>query len=146
MKSLIVSAAVIIDRGKILLTQRREDGPYGLLWEFPGGKVNEDEEPREALRRELREELDIEAEVGEMAEVVFYFYPDRPVLLLAYRCRVKTGQPVPLACRDLRWVKLAEMEQLTMLPADGPIRERLISLGRKGEILSPKMKGEEDVE
>ena len=126
MKSLIVSAAVIMDQGKILLTQRREDAPHGLLWEFPGGKVNEDEEPREALRRELREELDIEAEVGEMAEVVFYFYPERPVLLLTYRCRVKAGQPVPLACRDLRWVKLGELERFTMLPADGPIRERLM--------------------
>jgi 8-oxo-dGTP diphosphatase len=143
MKSLIVSAAVIMEQGKILLTQRNEDASHGLLWEFPGGKVNEDEEPREALRRKLREELDIEAKVREMVEAVLYFYPERPVLLLTYRCRVKAGQPVPLACRDLRWARLGELEKFTMLPADGPIRERLISLDHDAP--SPKREGEKDV-
>ena len=127
MKTLIVTAGVIMKRGKILVTQRKEDSPHGLLWEFPGGKVEEGEEPREALRRELKEELDIEAEVGMIFEVVFHLYPEHPILLLAYRCRQEKGVPKPLACQGLRWVSLRELRELVMPPADDPIRKQLFS-------------------
>jgi len=127
MKTVIVSAALIIENGKILVTQRKEDSPHGLLWEFPGGKVQEGEEPREALRRELKEELDIEAEVGEIFDGVFYSYPEYPVLLLVYRCRLKEGILKPIGCHDLRWVNLNELENLAMPPADAPIRKHLCS-------------------
>ncbi len=127
MKTVIVSAALIIENGKILVTQRKEDSPQGLLWEFPGGKVQEGEEPREALRRELKEELDIEAEVGEIFDGVFYSYPEYPVLLLVYRCRLKEGILKPIGCHDLRWVNLKELENLAMPPADAPIRKHLCS-------------------
>jgi len=127
MKTVIVSAALIIENGKILVTQRKEDSPHGLLWEFPGGKVQEGEEPREALRRELKEELDIEAEVEEIFDGVFYSYPEYPVLLLVYRCRLKEGILKPIGCHDLRWVNLRELENLAMPPADAPIRKHLFS-------------------
>jgi 8-oxo-dGTP diphosphatase len=123
----IVAAAFISERGKVLTTQRQEDVHCGLLWEFPGGKVKDAEEPRQALRRELKEELGIEAEVGEIVEVAFHAYPEYPVLLLIYRCRVKEGIPQPLACRDLRWVSFEELEKLPMPPADDPIRRKLCS-------------------
>ncbi len=126
-KTLIVTAGVIIEHGKILVTQRREDSPHGLLWEFPGGKVEEGEEPREALRRELKEELDIETNVGMIFEVVFHFYPQHPILLLAYRCRQEKGVLKPLACQDLQWVSLRELRELVMPLADDPIRKRLYS-------------------
>lgn len=126
MKTLIVTAGMIVEQGKVLVTQRKEDSPHGLLWEFPGGKVKEGEEPREALRRELKEELDIEAEVGMIFEAVFHPYPD-PILLLAYRCRRDKGILKPLGCRDLRWVGLSELKGLVMPPADDPIRKHLCS-------------------
>ena len=126
-KTLIVTAGVIIEHGKILVTQRREDSPHGLLWEFPGGKVEEGEEPREALRRELKEELDIETNVGMIFEVVFHFYPQHPILLLAYRCRQEKGVLKPLACQDLQWVSPRELRELVMPLADDPIRKRLYS-------------------
>ena len=63
-QALIVTAAVIFEKGKVLVTQRREASFHRLLWEFPGGKVRANEEPREALQRELREELGVEARVG----------------------------------------------------------------------------------
>ena len=127
MKTLIVTAGVIFKQGKILVTQRKEDSPHGLLWEFPGGKVEEGEEPREALRRELKEELDIEAEVGMIFEVVFHLYPQHPILLLTYRCRQEKVVPKPLACHGLRWVSLRELRELVMPPADDPIRKHLCS-------------------
>jgi 8-oxo-dGTP diphosphatase len=125
MKTVIVAAGLTIERGKILVTQRKNDSSHGLLWEFPGGKVEEGEDPRGALRRELQEELDVEVNVGELFDAVFYFYPEYPILLLVYRCRVEKGSPKPIGCHDLRWVTLKELETLVMPPADDPIRKHL---------------------
>jgi len=127
MKTVIVTAAVVVEREKVLVTQRKEDSSHGLLWEFPGGKVKDGEEPREALRRELKEELDIEVAVGMIFEVVYHLYPQYPILLLAYRCRIDKGVPTPLGCHDLRWVNLKELKKLAMPPADEPIRQHLCS-------------------
>ncbi|MEW6374290.1 MAG: 8-oxo-dGTP diphosphatase MutT [Thermodesulfobacteriota bacterium] len=127
MKTIIVTAGVIIEQRKVLVTQRKENSSHGLLWEFPGGKVEEGEEPRKALRRELKEELGIEVEVGKIFEAVFYSYPDYPILLLAYHCRVEKGIPKPVGCQDLRWIEFRELERLAMPPADDPIRRHLCS-------------------
>jgi 8-oxo-dGTP diphosphatase len=131
MKTVIVAAGLTIERGKILVTQRKNDSSHGLLWEFPGGKVEEGEDPRGALRRELQEELDVEVNVGELFDAVFYFYPEYPILLLVYRCRVEKGSPKPIGCHDLRWVTLRELETLVMPPADDPIRKHLFYSERK---------------
>jgi 8-oxo-dGTP diphosphatase len=125
MKTVIVTAALIIEQGKILVTQRKKDSSHGLLWEFPGGKVKEGEEPRGALRRELKEELDVEVEVGMIFDAVFYSYPEYPILLLVYRCQIEKGFLKPIGCHDLRWVNLRELEKLAMPPADDPIRKHL---------------------
>jgi 8-oxo-dGTP diphosphatase len=135
MKTVIVAAALVTVQGKILLTQRREGDEQGLLWEFPGGKVEGEEEPRQALRRELREELGVEGEVGPIFDGTYYAYPNYPVLLLVYHCRIREGIPRPLGCHDLRWVTLGEMRDLVMPPADEPIRKRLLSGEGKAVIL-----------
>lgn len=131
MKTVIVTAALTIEQGKLLVTQRKKDSSHGLLWEFPGGKVKEGEDPRGALRRELKEELDVEVEVGRLFDAVFYSYPEYPILLLVYRCRVEKGSLKPIGCHDLQWVTLRELEKLTMPPADDPIRKHLFSSGEK---------------
>jgi len=128
LKTLLVTAGVIIGKKKVLVAQRMEGAPRGLLWEFPGGKVKEGEDPREALRRELKEELDVDVEVGKILEVVFHIYPEYPILLLTYHCRIIKGVPKPIGCHDLRWVSLEELNELAMPPADEPIRKRLASL------------------
>jgi len=128
MKALIVTAGLMVTEGKVLLAQRRENAHQGLLWEFPGGKVKEGEEPRQALRRELKEELAIEVEVGALFDAVYYRYPEFPVLLLVYRCRIQKGVPQPLACRALQWVAPRELEEIPMPPADRRLQKRLRSL------------------
>jgi 8-oxo-dGTP diphosphatase len=125
LNTIVVAAGIIMQQGKVLVTQRKEDSPHELLWEFPGGKLKQGEEPREALQRELKEELDIEAEVGMIFEAIFHPHPEHPILLLAYHCRIEKGTPKRLGCRDLRWVNLEELEKLAMPPADAPIRKRL---------------------
>ena len=127
MKTVIVTAALIIEDGKILVTQRRQGDSHGLLWEFPGGKMREGEEPREALRRELKEELEVEVEPGMIFDAAFYSYPEYPILLLVYHCRIEKGSPKPIECHDLRWVTPQELEKLAMPPADEPLRKHLCS-------------------
>ena len=129
LKTLLVTAGVIIQKKKVLVAQRMKGAPRGLLWEFPGGKVKEGEDPREALRRELKEELDIDVDVGKILEAVFHTYPEYPILLLAYHCRIKKGVPKPIGCHDLQWVSIRELTRLAMPPADEPIRTCLGSSG-----------------
>jgi 8-oxo-dGTP diphosphatase len=131
-QALIVTAAVIFEKGKVLVTQRREASFHGLLWEFPGGKVRANEEPREALQRELREELGVEARVGKLFEVVYHVYPEFPILLLVYECTIERGILNPMECRDLRWVKMQEVLRLSMPAADEPIRRHLVALEGRG--------------
>lgn len=131
MKTIIVAAAVILDQEKVLIAQRKEGDVQGLLWEFPGGKVKEGEDPRQALYRELKEELDIEATVGTIFDTIYYEYPQYPVLLLVYRCNLARGVPRPLGCRDVRWVPVAELKSLAMPPADLPIVGKLVAFQRE---------------
>ncbi len=63
-----------------------------------------------------------------MFDAVFHSYPEYPILLLVYRCRVKKGSPKPIGCHDLGWVTLGELEKLAMPPADDPVRKHLLSL------------------
>ena len=128
MKTVIVVAGLVIEQGKILVTQRKEGSHQGLLWEFPGGKVEEGEEPRRALQREFREELGIEVEVGKIFEAVYHTYPEYPILLLVHHCRIEHGTPKVLGCHDLRWVDPSNIEALAMPPADDVIRKHLASL------------------
>jgi len=127
MKTIIVTAGLIMEERKVLVAQRKEGSSQGLLWEFPGGKVEEGEEPRQALRRELEEELGIEVKVGRMVEALLHFYPEYPVLLLAYHCRIEKGVPKPLGCHECRWVNLEELKGLPMAQADEPVRRHLCS-------------------
>ncbi len=121
MKTVLVAADIVIEGGKVLVTQREEGDAYGLSWEFPGGKVEDGEDPREALKRELREELGIEARVERIWDVLFHVYPEFPVLLLFYLCRIERGAPRPIGCRSLRWVDGRELARIPLLPADAAL-------------------------
>lgn len=87
---LIVTAGVLRSGDSVLIA-RRSSGPLAGLWEFPGGKLEPAESPEACLARELREELGLEVEVGDIFAVVYHPYPGRPVLLLAYSCRLCGG-------------------------------------------------------
>lgn len=125
---LLVTAAVIFDRGKVLITRRPDDKRHPGYWEFPGGKVDPGESPEEALIREIREELGAGIMVDEIFEVVYYCYDWGPVLVLAYRCRLLAEALYNLDVAEHRWVSPKELSHFSILPADQPILHRLNQL------------------
>jgi 8-oxo-dGTP diphosphatase len=127
---LLVTAAVISDGEKILITRRPDDKRHPGLWEFPGGKVDPGESPEEALCREIREELDVEVKVLKIFEVVFHRYEWGPVLILAYSCRLLTSAIRNLGVAEHRWIHPSELPEFSILPADQPIIDRLIDPSR----------------
>ena len=131
---MIVVAAVIENNGQILVCQRKRGARHELKWEFPGGKVEHGEEPRAALARELREELDIEAVVG--AEIVRYehAYPGRgPILLIFFRVTQFTGAPANIVFETIEWASLPALNSYDFLDGDIDFVRRL----SRGEYQKP---------
>ncbi|MBL8742094.1 MAG: (deoxy)nucleoside triphosphate pyrophosphohydrolase [Myxococcales bacterium] len=126
----IVVAAVIIEGGRVLLSQRKTGTHLAGAWEFPGGKVEPGEDPRAALVRELEEELGIHCEVAEPVEVTFHAYPAKSVLLLFFLARRTDGspEPRPLDVADVRWALPTELDPELFPPADVAVLARVRAL------------------
>ncbi len=122
---LAVCAAIIFDRGKVLITKRPAGKRLGGYWEFPGGKIEHRESPHQALIRELREELDIGISVHGFFASVHHRYDWGAALILAYLCHWEEGQIKHLEVAAHRWVEVEQLSDFRMLPADQPILERL---------------------
>jgi mutator protein MutT len=120
----IVVAAVIEANEQFLVTRRQAGVHLAGMWEFPGGKIDPDEPHAAALRRELREELDVEVDVGERVYRTVHAYDDRTVELHFYRCGLK-GEPRPLLGQQMRWVPRGELATLGFPPADTELIEML---------------------
>ena|SRR5437868_8544071 len=114
-----VVAALIMKNGKLLVCQRTRHQPMPLKWEFPGGKIEEGEQPRDALRRELEEELGIEAHIGEeVARFRHDYKSGGAVELRFYVVHDYKGEIENRIFRDVRWAKRSELPTLDFLDAD----------------------------
>jgi len=116
-----VAAAVIERPGEILLAQRPGGKPYPGYWEFPGGKIEEGEDPRAALVRELKEELDIEVTEATPWITRVYTYTHATVRLHFWRVTAWRGEPKPLEDQDIRWQRVGATDVSPMLPANAPV-------------------------
>jgi 8-oxo-dGTP diphosphatase len=125
--TLLVAAAVLIEDGRVLLTQRKAGTHLAGAWEFPGGKVHPGEDPRHALVRELDEELGIETSVGDIVEVTFHRYPERAVLLLFYEVArtPRSAEPRALDVAAFRWAHGSELDEAAFPPADVAILRKI---------------------
>lgn len=123
--SLIVAAGVLERDDHVLAAKRMRGSHLEGHWEFPGGKLEPGESPEECLERELREELGILVEPRRVLDVVFHRYPERSVLLLFYRCRLREGVPRALECDEVLWVPRVELGALRWAPADLDFVRRL---------------------
>jgi 8-oxo-dGTP diphosphatase len=114
-----VVAAVLEHTGRILIAQRKRGSRHALKWEFPGGKVEAGESPRAALARELREELDIQAAIGEQLAAYDVRYPGGPLThLLFYRVTEFTGEPRNLEFEQIVWESRGHLAEYDFLEGD----------------------------
>jgi 8-oxo-dGTP diphosphatase len=132
--TVVVAAAILIEQRRVLLTRRKAGTHLSGAWEFPGGKVEAGEDPRDALRRELREEVGIEARVGEIVDVTFHRYDDvnKAVLLLFFEARRESDSPEPRALdvAATRWAARDELRAEDFPPADVTVLGKVMrSLG-----------------
>ncbi len=124
-----VSAGILVRDGQVLACQRPPDQSHPGKWEFPGGKREAGETMAECLRRELREELGIEAEVGRELWQSEHTYPGRPTVALTFfRVDRFDGEPRNVVFADIRWVDLADLAGLDFLAADRELIARLPAL------------------
>jgi mutator protein MutT len=122
-----VAAGLIFRGGRLLVAQRRREDHLGGLWEFPGGKRVAHETFEACLRRELKEELGVEVEVGELMGTVRHAYPEKQVLLKFFRCLLKEGEPRPLDSHALAWIRASDLPDYTFPAADAVLIEQLQS-------------------
>lgn len=116
-----ISIGALVDpEGRILLTRRPNNKKMAKLWEFPGGKIENNELPDEALIRELKEELDIETLKSCLAPVTFVLhkYKDFHAILFLFICRRWDGIPNPLEGQEMTWVRRTELKQYQMPEAN----------------------------
>lgn len=117
MKTINVVAAVVMKEGKVFATQRGY-GEFKDGWEFPGGKVEAGESPEDALRREIREELEVEVNVGDLIDTIEYDYPAFHLSMKCYACTIAGGSPHLLEHEASRWLSADQLDSVAWLPAD----------------------------
>ena len=129
MIAITVAAAVIERDGRFLVTRRLAGTHLAGVWEFPGGKCDEDETLADCLSRELREELAVDARVGAEILRTAHAYDDRQVALHFFRCELR-GEPSAVLGQEMRWVTPEELRTLEFPPADEEVIQLLTATRR----------------
>lgn len=124
MKNLEVVAAIFRKENTIFATEKGY-GEFKGYWEFPGGKVEPGESLEEALRREIREELQVEIHIEEKFTELDYDYPHFHLTMHCYFCSVLSGEITLVEATDARWLKKEELNTVNWLPADISLIEEL---------------------
>lgn len=124
MKTIRVVAAIIFNQGKVFATQRGY-GEFKDGWEFPGGKIEPGETPEEAIKREIKEELDTEIEVVKFLDTVEYDYPKFHLSMDCFICKVISGDLVLKEHEAAKWLKKEKLDSVDWLPADQGLIEKI---------------------
>ncbi|AHF09268.1 DNA mismatch repair protein MutT [Dehalobacter restrictus DSM 9455] len=120
-----VTAAILRQDEKILICQRDNSGSCPLLWEFPGGKLEEGETLAECLVRECQEELGVTIQVGEVFAESRHTYGDKEMCFTFFEGRIVEGELERTVHQDIRWVRAEDLGRYTFCPADVEVAERL---------------------
>ena len=122
----VVGAIIENEKREIYCAQRSPQMSLPNYWEFPGGKIEKDETPQEALKREISEEFTCEIVVGEKVEDTTYDYGSFIVRLETYMAEIVSGTPIAIEHSDTKWVKRSSLSELNFAPADIPAVEKLL--------------------
>jgi len=122
----VVGAVIKNDQNQILCALRSLEMSMPNYWEFPGGKIEKNEKPEEALVREIKEELGCEIAVSELVEDVIHEYPNIIVNLITYEAKIISGTPVANEHAKIEWKEISDLKELEWAPADLPTVEKLI--------------------
>ncbi|MDN4481244.1 (deoxy)nucleoside triphosphate pyrophosphohydrolase [Demequina muriae] len=125
-KYIQVVGAVIVRGGEILCAQRGPDGALAGMWEFPGGKVERGEQARDALTREIDEELFCDVAVGNMLTTTVFEYDFGTIELTTFWCELVSGTPVLTEHAEVRWCRPEGLQDLEWAPADIPAVELIV--------------------
>ena len=124
-----IVAAVMVKDGKVLICQRKADQEFPFKWEFPGGKIEKGEETTAALRRELQEELGIEAEIGPELARFGYNYPKKArIMLIFFKVEKFEGKVTNNVFEQIRWVPPKTLSVYDLLEADFLILDKVMNL------------------
>ena len=124
--AVLVTAGIILDADKVLITLRREGDRLAGKWEFPGGKIEHHEKPTDCLIRKLKEKLDIKVKVTGLFNDFFCQYPWNKVHLYAFTAEIVTGKPKAIECQECRWVFIKDLPDYDFVPADCEIVNKLL--------------------
>lgn len=127
-RTIRVVAAVLERDGRYLITQRRAAAVLPLLWEFPGGRVEEGETDQQALKRELVHRLGVEIEVGKLISFVSHPYEHYVVDLFLYECALVTEDLQPRAVHAFGWVASSDFDRYPFTPADEASMNKLLGV------------------
>jgi 8-oxo-dGTP diphosphatase len=128
---ILVTAAIIVEGNRILICQRHRADAYGLQWEFPGGKVRDGEGLEDSLRRELAEELTIDAEIGNEVFRLRHRYPDRYVEVVFFCVPAYRGRVTNRVFESVAWAPRENLPEYNFLEADRELVNRIA----RGEIV-----------
>ncbi|GAA5108872.1 (deoxy)nucleoside triphosphate pyrophosphohydrolase [Alloalcanivorax gelatiniphagus] len=120
LRQIAVVGAVVVRDGKVLAAQRGGNGPLAGLWEFPGGKIEPSESAREALEREVAEELNCVVEVGGEITTTVHAYDFAEITLTTFFCALVDGEPTLTEHTAVRWLLPRDLDSLEWAPADVP--------------------------
>ena len=120
-----VTAAIIEKNGRYLIAKRNKDAHIEECWEFPGGKIEENETPEECLIREIKEELNIDIMVLDKYHTNIHRYDKMTIKLLSYRAEYVSGELQLNDHSEIRWIDKSEFMAFDFAPADLPIIKKL---------------------
>ncbi|GGF99374.1 (deoxy)nucleoside triphosphate pyrophosphohydrolase [Pontibacter amylolyticus] len=126
-----VTCALIEQFGRVLITQRSKTMPQALLWEFPGGKIEEGETEEACLIREIQEELNLSITPVQRLTPVVHTYGDKTIELIPYICQYNKGTIEPQEHRSYQWVVPQDLANYEWCPADIPIMQEFVALAEK---------------
>jgi 8-oxo-dGTP diphosphatase len=129
LRTIRVTAAILIREDTVLIAKRRSGDRQAGKWEFPGGKIEDDESPEQCLVREMKEEFDIEVTVGERLWQNRHRYEHAIITLMAFRTYWRAGTITTQAHETARWVPIDQLKNYDFSPADVPFVRKLM----KGE-------------